>query len=352
MSSNAKKINLYDTQNTDNYYRYQIEDTLIRVKPKGQYNKLIFCIYRINTSGLHPFLEYLLYKYSETNSLSLPISNEQDITKYMNMILTNQYSFRIVGYLNKDDKLLVYIKINQNNNDNNNILKLQSENIWWWTTIDEIVNVKSVYNYKIEESTTELFLKNKKMCFLKDINNKTIQVPSTFYNGNTSSEIVSFQLVFNIIRSSIWNGTGPFYVFNTYETALKFSLTNLKRYIKPVDWQNDNITPTVIRVVLFYDSLKGLLNSKKDKEAPFSDVELIKLKDKTLSKERKNKIKNYRRVKDFEGNWAVNNDAVFVGNIVENNKIVFEGFNITVKDSANIVIISYSDINKNTESIY
>ena len=190
------------------------------------------------------------------------------------------------------------------------------------------------------------------MCFLKDINNKTIQVPSTFYNGNTSSEIVSFQLVFNIIRSSIWNGTGPFYVFNTYETALKFSLTNLKRYINPVDWQNDNITPTVIRVALFYDSLKGLLNSNKDKEAPFSDVELIKLKDKTLSKERKNKIKNYRRVKDFEGNWAVNNDAVFVGNIVENNKIVLEGFNITVKDNANIVIMSYSDINKNTESIY
>lgn len=57
-------------------------------------------------------------------------------------------------------------------------------------------------------------------------------------------------------------------------------------------------------------------------------------------------------MKDFEGDWAVNNDAVFVGNIVENNKIVFEGFNITVKDNANIVIISYSEINKNTENIY
>ena len=351
MSLNAKKLHLYETLNKDKYYRYQIEDTLLRVKPKGQYNNLIFCIYRINTSGPHPFLEYLLYKYSETNSLSLPISNEQDITKYMNMILTNQYRFKIVGYLNKDDKLLVYIKTTQNNSGNNT-LKMQSDNIWWWITIDEIVNVKSVYNYKIEESTTELFLKNKKMCFLKDANNKTIQIPSIFYNGNTSSEIVSFQLVFNIIRSSIWNGTGPFYVFNTYETALKFSLTKLKRYINPIDWQNDNITPTLIRVVLFYDSLKGLLNSNKDKESPFSDVELIKLKDKTLSKEKKNKIKKYRRIKDFEGDWAVNNDAVFVGNIVENNKIVVEGFNITVKDNVNIVIISYSDINQNTESIY
>lgn len=351
MSLNAKKLHLYETLNKDKYYRYQIEDTLLRVKPKGQYNNLIFCIYRINTSGPHPFLEYLLYKYSETNSLSLPISNEQDITKYMNMILTNQYRFKIVGYLNKDDKLLVYIKTTQNNSGNNT-LKLQSDNIWWWITIDEIVNVKSVYNYKIEESTTELFLKNKKMCFLKDANNKTIQIPSIFYNGNTSSEIVSFQLVFNIIRSSIWNGTGPFYVFNTYETALKFSLTKLKRYINPIDWQNDNITPTLLRVVLFYDSLKGLLNSNKDKESPFSDVELIKLKDKTLSKEKKNKIKKYRRIKDFEGDWAVNNDAVFVGNIVENNKIVVEGFNITVKDNVNIVIISYSDINQNTESIY
>ena len=350
MFSNAKKINLYETQNTDNYYRYQIEDILIRVKPNGQYNKLIFCIYRINTSGPHPFLEYLLYKYSETNSLSLPISNEHDITKYMNMILTNQYSFKIVGYLNNDDKLLVYIETTKNNNDNT--LKLQSENIWWWITIDEIVNIKSVYNYKIEESTTELFLKNKKMCFLKDINNKTIQAPSIFYNGNTSSEIVSFQLVFNIIRSSIWNGTGPFYVFNTYEKALKFSLTNYKRYINPSEWNNNKITPTILRVAIFYDSLKGLINSNKDNEAPFSDVELIKLKDKKLSKEKKKKIKKFRKKKDFEGDWAVNNDAVFVGNIVENNKIVFEGFNITVKDNANIVIISYSEINKNTENIY
>ena len=118
------------------------------------------------------------------------------------------------------------------------------------------------------------------MCFLKDINNKTIQAPSIFYNGNTSSEIVSFQLVFNIIRSSIWNGTGPFYVFNTYEKALKFSLTNYKRYINPSEWNNNKITPTILRVAIFYDSLKGLINSNKDNEAPFSDVELIKFKDK------------------------------------------------------------------------
>jgi len=71
-----------------------------------------------------------------------------------------------------------------------------------------------------------------------------------------------------------------------------------------------------------------------------------------MSKKKKKKIEKFRKMKDFEGDWAVNNDAVFVGNIVENNKIVFEGFNITVKDNANIVIISYSEINKNTENIY
>jgi len=299
MSSNAKKINLYETQNTDKYYHYQIEDTLISVKPKGVYNKLIFCIYRINTTGLRPFLEYLLYKYSDTNSLSLPFSIDQDVTKYINKILTNTYSFKIVGYLNKNDKLLVYIKTTRNDS-NYNTIKLQSDNILWWTTIDEIVNVKSVYNYKIEESTTEVFLKNNKMCFLKDINNKTIQSPSVFYNGNTSSEIVSFQLVFNIIRSSIWNSTGPFYVFNTFEKALRFSLTNYKRYINPSDWETDNINPSIIRVALFYDSIKGLLNSNKDKEATFSDVELIKLKDKTLSKEEKKKIKNYKKKKEIK----------------------------------------------------
>jgi hypothetical protein len=57
-------------------------------------------------------------------------------------------------------------------------------------------------------------------------------------------------------------------------------------------------------------------------------------------------------MRDFEGNWTLDNDAVFVGNIVENNNIVFEGFNITLKDNTNIVIVSYSDVNQNTESIY
>jgi len=57
-------------------------------------------------------------------------------------------------------------------------------------------------------------------------------------------------------------------------------------------------------------------------------------------------------MRDFEGNWALDNDAVFVGNIVKNNNIVFEGFNITIKDNTNIIIMSYSDIDQNTQSLY
>ena len=46
---------------------YPLETMLSKSIPVKKSNKVCFCIYRINTSAKEDFLEYLLYKYSDTN---------------------------------------------------------------------------------------------------------------------------------------------------------------------------------------------------------------------------------------------------------------------------------------------
>ena len=45
----------------------------------------------------------------------------------------------------------------------------------WFSIIDEIVNHKKICNLKIQESVSDLFISNDKLCFLVDENNNSYE---------------------------------------------------------------------------------------------------------------------------------------------------------------------------------
>ena len=110
-------------------------------------------------------------------------------------------------------------------------------------------------------------------------------------------------------------------------------------------------TGGIIRLVAFNNNMKVFLNSISDKENKFSDVELVKLEDKDFPEAGKEKIRKFRRMKDFDGDWSINFDSAMIGNVVENNEILYDGrTNFNVKDANNLLMISYSEISKENKN--
>ena len=84
-----------------------------------------------------------------------------------------------LGYIKNDDGVFLFYNIEFESI----IVKLinKSES-YIWTLIDEICNFKKIITFPIHNSVTKLFLENPKLIYLKDKNNKCIEVPSVVYH--------------------------------------------------------------------------------------------------------------------------------------------------------------------------
>ena len=344
-------INFYKNttanMNAGKITKYPIEYNLITTRPNSGYNKVLYCIYKIVNIEDKQFLQYLLYKYKDMNTLYLPFMKKKDLDKNFLKKTLDKENYSIMGYKVFEECLLTFVKVMNIETD---LVLHNSDNTWFWVTIDEIVNIKSLYFYKIHSSVTQIFNINTDMCFLLDEKDNKILSPSITYKGGNQNELY-FQIIYGFFRSSIWNTLGSFYNFKSFEQAIEIS-KGIKRQINQEKDKVKNNKLSVIRVALFMGQTKVFLNSDKDKESKYSDVQLKQLEDKTISQEEKNKIIKYRRMNDFEGDWSLLYDSAQLGNVVEKNKVVYDGYTSTsLKNANNVVMLSYTTIDKSENNI-
>ena len=330
--------------NAGKVVNYPIESNLIISKPSKGYNKVLFCIYKKVVIEDNHFLQYLLYKYKKTSNLYLPLIDKKDSDKdFIKKVLDN-WRYTLHGYRVFKECLLIFISVI---NENNNLILHKKDDMWWWVTIDEIVNLKSVYSYKIDPSVTEIFCMNQDMCFLLDEKSNKLPTPLTCYKSGDNLNTLDFQIVYGFFRSSIWNTLGPFYNFRSFDEAVKNS-RGIIRYVGKENYKVKNDKLGIIRVAVFMGETKVFINSEKDNESSYSDVELKQLEDKRVSDKQKSGIKNFRRMVDFEGSWALSYDSAQIGNVVEKDNVLYYGYtSLSLKDRNNIIILSYSEINEN-----
>lgn len=145
--------------------------------------KINLFIYKINNSGLKPFIEVCLYKMSN-NQLYFPTykwSNYKtpydlrDKLKNTFKHYTDDISYK--GYFNNNDTVYLFYCLK----DNQYIQEYSNTNLWIWTMIDEIVNKQHVYNLLINNNVYEFMVKHSEFNYLEDIQGNMIEIPTIAY---------------------------------------------------------------------------------------------------------------------------------------------------------------------------
>ena len=229
-----------------NFFNYPLIEILIKKDEViKKINKIYFCGYHINTSGLFPFLSYLLVKCKETSTLVFPsfvVPNKCEsivsfVTSSMENLLksadTSKKEYN--GYLLHDGKVFMFYDVT---NCNIQISNTQKNNNLWFGLIDEIINEKQVCNIKISTYITDLFRNNLKLLFLKDQNNKNYEIPTVAYVGKEVS-LLNFTYVFGVTKS---NKNSMYY---------HYYFTNFKKAIKQGGWVKPGVKGGIVRFALF-----------------------------------------------------------------------------------------------------
>ena len=333
---------------------YRINNKLTKkdVNPGVEIN---LCIYFQSTIGKWDVIYYLLYKHPENDILTFPRINDiKDLNKFLDNI--SEYKTEVKGYYVQDDEIYLFISASYKEIEgsniktyilNNNVFK--KSNIWWWTVIDEIVNIRMVFGFEIHNSVTDLFLKNNWLCFLYDMNGDPLKHPSVMYLGDHYNNII-FQSAFGLYRKSLWNKLGPFYVFTDYKNAVKNSLETTARTGDYTYENNDlyignswkHTRGGIIRCMLFSGNKKVFLNSKGDESIEISNLDKNKLQ-----------IENSEiRMNQQNGKWSKTYDTAMLGNPILNNGVRFDGKTRTaINNSDNCILYNYVEIDIKTNNI-
>ena len=188
--------------------------------------KIHICPYQVNTTGLYPFLQFIMRKYKNDIVTFHSIDFDQN-TKIMemcdgilNIIIMSYFktgSYKYKGFVKENNNFYVFFDFSSFNIESHN---LSRTNDLWLVLIDEIVNHKSICNFKIEQSVVDFFINNPEFTLLKDIHNNYYESPIVAYSGNFGFKI-NFELVFGISTSSSDLLTGSYYYFTDYINAIK-----------------------------------------------------------------------------------------------------------------------------------
>lgn len=298
-------------------YTYNIDNLLSKNESHETLNrgdKVFICIYeilfKINSTGENPFIQYLLYKYNESDSLGEILTfpfityNSGNILKtakkYINDLLDNSYNLK--GHMSFNGNMYVFF-----GKENRNFVfkKLQSNNKFWWCLIDEICNKKKVVNYLIHESVPNLFYNNTELIYLRN-NEGLIEIPVVVYRGD-HIDIIPYLATFGQRRSTR-SRFGPFYTFGTFNWSVRWagwSRTYAKHTFKNKAITDDNgkyLKGGIIRYAIFLDDLEKNHVVMDTKKEYFKN--LFEWFDGNKDKNKKEKNEWYSFLKQNTGKWS------------------------------------------------
>lgn len=181
---------------------------------------LVICMFQVRFDGLYPFLLFNLQKQKNNTMtfINFPSFDGGLNDKYLinNCItfINNIYPLSILSYKGYYETQFNNIIILECNNSENE--KIQVNNIKLdineciWTTSHEIINIEKVYDYLIDKSVIELFLKNTNFMFLKNEYSKFYEIPMIgYYPIKKSTNIKEY----DVYRETLIESVGKCYHF-------------------------------------------------------------------------------------------------------------------------------------------
>jgi len=181
-------------------YNYNISSILktdiSKISKKIQ--KIFVCVYVIIDSSNRinvplPYLQYLLFKYKNTNKL-LPnncifpfiktknTNYEKQANKLVNKLLDE--NIKTDGFIESNDCLFFFYNYNSVKKTILNIPYKKQNTTLWWSNIDEICNHKKILYFPIHQIVWKLFFNYPKLIYIKNTYNKNIEIPIIGYYGD------------------------------------------------------------------------------------------------------------------------------------------------------------------------
>ena len=229
------------------------------------FETVYICAYKINTSGMIPFIQYLLYKNDTLNFPSFkPIKNYSFLTStHINdastmlsfLLKSTKKDYNYTGCLTMDDDLYLFFDISDETMTDMGP-KL------WLSLMDEIINYNNICNFQIESTVSTLFLNNNQLLILHDTCGNPYETPIVAFSGQHDS-LLNFTFVFGV---SDIDKSGNYY-FTDYQHSIKnggWSKTGLPeiKYGKLIT-ENEHgkyIKGGIVRFVLFLGK-NGIINN-------------------------------------------------------------------------------------------
>jgi hypothetical protein len=348
------------------YYNYPIKNILVKdfdsfVDP-GDYSQIILCVYKINTSGKYPFLQFLLSN-NGFGSFGLPVLpiyssfNKNNLLSYSNVFLSGilqvvdfeDFSSKIVfdGFYEYLNDLYLFFDISK---VELNMSESYSYDACRFALTDEITNHRDICNMRINDDTVMFFLKNKSINYIYDDKNEAYEIPIVGYVGKPTSEKTKFVSVFGESAKNKSAILGPYYYFTDFNHAIRqggWSQNYKPEYMyDKLITDNDNgryLKGGIVRFALFGGKTKYIENMPNDPNDE-SEIKKQRLQDPNL---------NYNheiltlRISDHDGLWTNNYDSAYLSNIeLDDGSLLQEIPMLVIKDYNQQIPLSFHYIDK------
>lgn len=348
------------------YYNYPIKNILVKdfdsFVDAGEYSQIILCVYKINTSGKYPFLQFLLSN-NGFNSFGLPVLpiyssfNKNNLISYSNVFLSGilqvvdfeDFSSKIAfdGFYEYLNDLYVFFDISK---VELNMSESYSYDLCRFALTDEITNHRDICNMRINDDTVMFFLKNKSINYIYDDKNEAYEIPIVGYVGKPTSEKTKFVSIFGESAKNKSAILGPYYYFTDFNHAIRqggWSQNYKPEYMyDKLITDNENgryLKGGIVRFALFGGKTKYIENMSNDPNDE-SEIKNQRLQDPNL---------NYNheiltlRISDHDGLWTNDYDSAYLSNIeLDDGSLLQEIPMLVIKDYNQQIPLSFHYIDK------
>lgn len=346
------------------YYNYGIKHILINdiddFEYKDEYDNILLCIYKVNTSTTIPFLEYLLAN-NGYELLSLPklpvytLFNKDSLVPYSKVFLSGilQSEFQkfselleFDGFYEFNNNLYLFFDVT---NCGINIDEVYLSSRIRFVLIDEIINHRNICNIPIDNSTTNFFLCNESLIYLYDKNNEAYEIPIVGFTGKPTEINMKFCSMFGETPKDKNGIMGPYYYFTNFKNAIRKGGWSQdykmeKMYDNIITDENGKyIKGGIVRFALFTGSTKYIENAPND---PIDDSLIKKARMEDENMNQKFEMLTIR-ISDHDGIWTKTYDSVYLGNLeLDDGSILEDAPMIVLKNYEQQVPLSLHYINK------
>jgi hypothetical protein len=315
------------------YYNYGIKHILSKdieiINKSDDYNGFNLCVYKINTDGQIPFLQFLLTN-NGCNNLTFPklpvytLFNKENIVPYSEVYLSgilqtdrfDKFRSDIVfdGFYEYNDSLYLFFDITK---CTINVDETYLSNNIRFGIIDEIVNRKNICNIQIDYNTSMFFIKNQSITYLYDEKNNPYETPVVGFVGKSTEQKVQFVMTFGESAKNKSAIIGPYFYFTSFHYAIRqggwsddYNPEN-KYEVVITDENGKYKKGGIVRFALFLGLTKYIENAPNDPNDE-SEIKKQRLEDNNLNNQREILT---LRISDHDGNWSRIYNSAYLGKL-------------------------------------